>query len=99
MSARYFLLWLLCFLGTNPLPAQGAPPTDDDLPDYLPGLIAEFSTNGKTHRRVDEDLAFDWDNNSHDARLAVGRFRVCWTGRLFVHRADAYRLSVQCTGQ
>jgi mono/diheme cytochrome c family protein len=77
--------------------ASGAQP--DDTPDYLPGLAAELIADGKTHHRVDDDLAFDWGSASPDARIPAGPFRIRWTGLLFVNRDDRYRFSARLTGR
>jgi mono/diheme cytochrome c family protein len=84
---------LLSAIGSSAAAAQ------DDAPDYLPGLAAELTANGKTHQRIDDSLAFDWDKASPDARVPDGLFRIGWTGRLFVKRDDTYRFSAHLSGR
>src|SRR5262245_8366581 len=73
--------------------------SDEDAPDYRPGLACEVVAGGKTIRRIDGELSFEWGTGSPDSRVSAGPFRVRWTGRLFVNRDDSYRFSARLAGR
>lgn len=69
---------------------------DDD--EYPPGVLARYSSGGKTITRVEPDIAFDWGKSPPDPRLSAGPFTAEWTGQLLVRQAGAYRFHVFAAG-
>lgn len=90
---RLSICLFFSLLGTTAAAAQ------DENPGYLPGLAAELTSDGKTYRRIDDSLAFDWDTASPDDRVAASPFRIRWTGLIFINRDDTYRFSAHLSGR
>ena len=65
-----------------------------------PGLTAVYESldSGVRFRRVDRRLGFDWRDGRPDPRLPEGRFRVLWSGQLFVQAAGEYRFFAYLSG-
>lgn len=81
------------------LTAQAQFDDDDELPQYLPGLVAEYSDSaGASVQRIDKTLAFDWTQRPPDVRLSQGPFSAQWRGRLFTIVPGTYRLQVFARG-
>ncbi|MCH8830774.1 MAG: c-type cytochrome, partial [Planctomycetes bacterium] len=72
----------------SPLSAFAQPDNDDD--DFLPGLHAKYTANGKTVERLDADVSFDWRSASPDPRLSTAPFTAEWTGKLLIKKNDRY---------
>ncbi|MFN0018810.1 MAG: c-type cytochrome [Pirellulaceae bacterium] len=73
---------------------------DDEEEPYLPGLIAEYSDRSQhSFRRLDEAIAFHWDDAAPDRRIAADNFDVRWHGRIFAQGAGEYRLAVHASGE
>src|SRR5688500_4957318 len=72
---------------------------DEEEPD-LPGLISKYSDRSQhSFRRLDEAIAFHWDDEAPDARIAADSFEVHWRGKLFAQGAGEYRLAVHASGE
>ncbi len=71
---------------------------DDDPPEFLPGLIAEYSVGAQRYRRVDEELTFVGAGGDADERLPRAPFRVRWSGHLQVREAGPYVLQLFVAG-
>ena len=56
----------------------------DDEDELLPGLLAEYSTQSHSVRRIDPDIAFVWGKAAPDERLATGPFTAKWSGRVLL---------------
>src|SRR4051794_29424682 len=76
----------------------GAQEEAEDSP-FRPGLIATYSAGGQSATRVDEVVAFDWQNAAADERLPSGEFTATWHGRLWARGAGEYRLSCYVQGE
>lgn len=73
---------------------------DGEEEPYLPGLIAEYSDHSQhSFRRLDEAIAFHWDDAAPDRRIAADNFDVRWHGRIFAQGAGEYRLAVHASGE
>jgi mono/diheme cytochrome c family protein len=73
---------------------------DGEEAPYLPSLVAEYSDRSQhSFRRLDEAIAFHWDDASPDRRIAADNFDVRWHGRIFVQGAGEYRLAVHARGE
>jgi len=59
---------------------------------YRPGLVATYSAGGRTATRVDETIAFDWQDATTDPRLPAGEFSAVWRGRLWMQAPGTYQL-------
>ncbi|HEY2413075.1 MAG TPA: PA14 domain-containing protein [Pirellulaceae bacterium] len=70
----------------------------EDSP-FRPGLVATYSAGGQAATRVDEVVAFDWQDAAADERLAAGEFAATWRGRLWARGAGEYRLSCYVQGE
>jgi mono/diheme cytochrome c family protein len=81
---------------TAPLTAQDE--TDEEDSPYRPGLVANYSAGGRSATRLDEALAFDWQDAPPDSRLTSGKFSATWTGRLWVQTPGEHRLAVYVGG-
>lgn len=67
---------------------------------FLPGLIAKYSDASQhSFRRLDEAIAFHWDADAPDSRIAAENFEVHWRGKLFAQGAGEYRLAVHASGE
>jgi mono/diheme cytochrome c family protein/glucose/arabinose dehydrogenase len=72
---------------------------DDDEPEFRPGLIARYTgSDGKTHTRLDAQVAFVWDDRSPDSRVPPGPFQSLWRGQVFCQVAGSYRFSIYAAG-
>src|SRR4029453_16974020 len=65
---------------------------------YRPGLIARYSAGETTATRVEETIAFDWQDAAPDPRLPAGPFQARWTGRLWTRVAGQQRLALYAAG-
>ena len=99
LNPHPFLLVILLSWATwgisSPLLAQD----DDELPNYRPGLRAEYTAGTVSIVRTDEDLAFGWGQESPDPRLPAGKFQAVWKGRLFSIVRGDYRLHLYTAGR
>lgn len=72
---------------------------DNDDEDFSPGLSATYTASGNTIHRVDDDVAFVWEDDSPDPRLPQGLFQVDWEGSLLVREPGEYRFSAFLQGR
>lgn len=87
-------------IATASVAKAGAAEDEDELPVYLPGLVATYSqADGASVRRIDDDLQFVWGDVAPDARLAPAPFNAGWRGRLFVMSPGTYRLHLYVAGK
>ncbi len=79
--------------------ADGAAAQDEAAEDnpFRTGLIATYSAGGKTLTRLNETVAFDWQDAAPDPRLPAGEFAAVWRGRLWAQAPGRYQLF--CFGQ
>src|SRR4051812_32688942 len=70
----------------------GAQEDAEDSP-YRPGLIATYTAGQSSITRVDELVAFDWQNAACDPRLPPGEFAATWNGRLWARGAGKYTVA------
>ncbi len=79
----------------------------DDDDEFRPALLAEYRAGERRIERIDPAVAFDWQAESPDPRLAAGRFEATWRGFVLVrleakHRLHAFvqgEVSVELDGQ
>src|SRR5437773_10190019 len=76
---RLLGLLLSSILVAAPAAAQD---NDEDSP-FRPGLVATYTADGKSVQRIDELVAFDWQDAAPDPRLAAQPFSTIWRGRLW----------------
>ena len=71
-----------------------------DEPDYLPGLIGEYSQSNpaKAIKRIDDDIIFDWGDGRPDERFDNADFRVTWRGQLFINQPGRHRFHLFVVG-
>jgi hypothetical protein len=93
--AAAFSCWLAASLMAMAAVAQEEA---EDSP-FRPGLVATYSAGGQAATRVDEVVAFDWQDAAADERLAAGEFAATWRGRLWARGAGEYRLSCYVQGE
>lgn len=95
--SKFILLFVLACL---PSIAWAQSVDEDEPPEYLPGLIAEYSSPGTTLTRVDPDIAFDWSERAPDLRLDPdGEFGVRWSGYLQVKENGSFELRLHACGR
>src|SRR5437660_11890938 len=92
---HYACIAVFGLLSVMRLPAV-AQEDDQDSP-YKPGLVAAYRSAGQSATKIDEVIAFDWQDAACDSRLPPGDFAATWRGRLWARGAGAYRLL--CYGQ
>lgn len=93
-----FLLTFLLFFGFMEI-SRGQDFEDDDLPQFLPGLVARYVSESRDAERVDDDILFDWSVEPLDARLGSGRpFQAHWSGYLQAKDDGLFRISVFLRG-
>ncbi|HZN35886.1 MAG TPA: c-type cytochrome, partial [Pirellulaceae bacterium] len=80
---------MLLLLGA--LPANAQEEADEENP-YRPGLVATYSAAGLAATRLDETVAFDWQDAAPDPRLPAGEFSAIWRGRLWAQADGKYQL-------
>ena len=67
---------------------------EEDSP-YRPGLVAAYASGGGEEAiRVDETIAFAWEQAPPDQRLPPGPFGARWRGRLLAQAPGSYRFQV-----
>lgn len=72
---------------------------EDEPPEFLPGLIAHYSSPGVDFTRVDGDVWFDRKITSKDPRLAqADSVAANWTGLLQVRESGSFHLHVYARG-
>jgi len=67
--------------------------------DFLPGLLARYTAGGKNIERIDPNVAFVWQADAPDTRLAEGPFEVTWEGQLLLRRVGRYRIHAFLQGE
>lgn len=74
---------------------------DDELPEFLPGLVAEFELPSHgTIKRFDQDLQFDWNSAGVDLRAdSKLPIKVNWSGFLESKESGQYKLHVFAAGR
>ena len=73
---------------------------EDEVPLFLPGLIAEYTGNqGKTFQRLDEVLSMNWGQGAPDIRVPAGNFSARWTGHLQVWTTGDYQFRMYVVGK
>ncbi len=73
---------------------------DDEASNYQSGLLAAYAgADGLAHRRLEEQVAFEWPAGSPDRRVAPGAFRARFSGRLQVQVPGEYRLFAFAAGR
>jgi mono/diheme cytochrome c family protein len=72
---------------------------EDEESPYRPGLIATYAAEGAAATRVDEAIAFDWQDAAPDPRLPAGAFTAQWRGRLWTQTPGTYRLHCYVQGE
>src|SRR5262245_25063819 len=70
----------------------------EDSP-YRPGLVATYSAGGATITRIDEVVAFDWQDAACDPRMLAGEFAAEWRGRLWARGAGSYTIACYVQGE
>ncbi|MCA9134817.1 MAG: c-type cytochrome, partial [Planctomycetales bacterium] len=75
-------------------------PFDDEPPEYMPGLIADYQSPTGRAQRVDHDISFAWGDAAPDTRLQPGSdFSATWNGYLQVKENGSFQLSLFACGQ
>ncbi|HEY2893318.1 MAG TPA: PA14 domain-containing protein, partial [Pirellulales bacterium] len=72
---------------------------DDEDSPFRPGLIATYMVGGKSLQRIDEVVAFDWQEAAPDPRLPAAPFSATWRGRLWAKGSGVYRIACYVQGQ
>lgn len=93
-----FFALIACLLAGGVAPLRAAEEEDEDEPKYAAGLVAEYRQGERTAKRVDQDIAFVWNQSRPDERLAAGEFSARWTGKLFVLVPGTYRFHAYAGG-
>lgn len=93
MSGRILSIVLLPLLAASVVFAQ------DDDEELAPGLIAEYTAGDRSVRRIDGDVAFDWQAGSPDVRLPAGPFSARWSGQILLRAEGKYRWHAYLTGE
>ena len=95
------LLWLT--LGHS---AYSQIDEDDELPEFLPGLLCEFelpshSPNSPSLiKRFDQDVQFDWDSTGIDLRAdSALPIKATWTGFLETKESGLFTIHVYVAGR
>jgi mono/diheme cytochrome c family protein len=97
-SATLFL-WLMALAALGSSALLCAQEHDEEDP-FLSGLIAKYSDSAQhSFRRRDEAIAFHWNENAPDSRIAADHFEVYWRGKLYAQGAGEYRLAVHVSGE
>jgi hypothetical protein len=84
-------------------PSPPLPPQLRSLPNFTPGLAAEFFSNttlfgSPTFTRVDPSIDFEWNNVSPAPGVPAEDFSARWTGFLIPPVDGDYRLGVSSDG-
>ncbi|MCI0359093.1 MAG: PA14 domain-containing protein, partial [Planctomycetaceae bacterium] len=80
------------------LTATAQEDTEQDEFPYRPGLVASYTAGGASATRIDETIAFDWQDAPPDPRMGAGPFQAKWTGRLWTQVAGQHRLAIYAAG-
>jgi mono/diheme cytochrome c family protein len=64
----------------------------EDSP-YRPGLVATYTSGETSVSRVDEVVAFDWQDAACDPRLPAGDFAATWRGKLWARGPGQYTIA------
>lgn len=95
-SAAILLVGLLPYFGSGVLAQEDY---EDEPPEFLSGLVANYSSSDVEFTRVDGDVLFDWSKTPIDRRLTTAdSFVASWTGLLQVKENGAFRLHVYACG-
>ena len=109
-SATEFRWWLAAILLILPLQWCLAQPVtewqdDDGPPEFLPGLLAQYSVGDRRLEQIDEALLWtgSFDESSGrwrpDAGLPAAPFQASWRGFLNVREAGPYRIRFHGSGR
>ncbi len=99
MRERFACLAIL-LVGVIGSAAGASAQEDDEESPYRPGLIAEYSNpDSAAATRIDETIAFDWQDAAPDLRIPAGEFSATWRGRLWTQSPGVHRLAVYVHGQ
>lgn len=99
MRWRTLLSALLLPLAAATLAAGIDDDDEDDLPNWQPGLRAEYRAGSQVARRIETAAQFVWDDAAPDPRLPVGPFQAVFTGHLRVLTSGEYRLALHAAGK
>lgn len=92
---RLLLVLLLCF---SMVPAS-AQDSADEIPEFLPGLLARITTGDRIVQQIDSDVLFDWGQTPPTVRLPDGDFSANWQGLLQAKENGQFQLSVYACGK
>jgi mono/diheme cytochrome c family protein len=96
---RIFLI-TVGFLAVLHLRSTSVAQEEAEEEPFQPGLIAKYSDAvSHSFRRLDEAIAFHWDDEAPDAKIAADNFEVHWRGKLFAQGAGEYRLALHASGE
>ena len=94
--------WLLCAAIGLVVSLTGLACAQDEEEEqpYLPGLVATYiAADGSEVRRLDDAIAFDWQEQLPDPRISKAPHGVTWRGLLWARESGDYRLHVFVTGE
>lgn len=95
MNPTALRLALLPILLIAALVCPAAAQEDDE---QRPGLIGVYKAGPRTITRVDDDIAFHWENSSPDIRLPTAPFEVTWTGQIVIQSDEPIRFHADLQG-
>lgn len=83
---------LFCFSLCGELPAQDL---EDEFP---PGLLARYTSGSRSIERIDDRIAFVWNDSAPDLRLPGSPFNAEWTALQLIRKNDTYRYALYLAG-
>lgn len=95
-SCRPLLIGILVVASTNLAVIRACAADEDD--EMQSGLIGLYTAGGKSVRRIDDRIAFDWKDRRPDPGLPDGDFRANWSGILLAREGGLHRFHANLTG-
>ena len=95
--------WLACLLiSLFSFQASAQTAEEDQAPQFLPGLRAEFHWQQHTSTRIDADVLFDWNLPSQQSSTPASiplPFSATWSGHVWAREPGTYQLQLFAAGQ
>jgi len=92
---------ILCAFAILPSTASSQDYDDDELPEFLPGLVAEIDLPSLgTVKRIDQDVQFDWNSTGADLRAdSKSPIKASWTGFLESKESGRFKIHAFAAGR